>query len=298
MAKKNWIYIKRGLSEDPKHREAMGMAVWLFMHICDAADFEKGIVYDWRDKEIAVDMSISTNTVRDWRARLVEKGYITCQQRQHGLEIIIRNWNNPRDYSGKKVNIQGDVYTAPKQKNNPQGESQGDTQALHPSTIESDPFIESESESESLTRGLQTDETKGQYNTERKPDLVDAILDQERQAVSKINYPKRESLPEVIRELIDEFVRVSGIKPIAKDVFSWLNAGNDWLEIGVQVKDIAPAYQQVKGYTVYSPHSITKELQRYKAKPTEANPAPKRADPQFRPMPTFVDGVAVWETTK
>jgi hypothetical protein len=165
MAKKNWIYIKRGLSEDPKHREAMGMAVWLFMHICDAADFEKGIVYDWRDKEIAVDMSISTNTVRDWRARLVEKKYITCQQRQRGIEIVIHNWNNPRDYSGKKVNIQGDAHTAPRQENNPQGESQGDTQALHPANIESDPFIESESESISL----RTDETEGRYTTKLPP---------------------------------------------------------------------------------------------------------------------------------
>jgi hypothetical protein len=161
MAKKNWIYIKRGLSEDPKHREAMGMAVWLFMHICDAADFEKGIVYDWRDKEIAIDMSISTNTVRDWRARLVEKGYITCQQRQHGIEIVIHNWTNPRDYSGKKVNVQGKPYTPPLENNNPQGESQGESQVLNPSTIESSPFIESESESISL----RTDEVKEKYKT-------------------------------------------------------------------------------------------------------------------------------------
>jgi hypothetical protein len=49
---------------------------------------------------------------------------------------------------------------------------------------------------------------------------------------------------------------------------NWLQAGNDWLEIGAQVKDIAPAYLQAKEkYTAYSPHSITKELQRYKAQP-------------------------------
>ena len=168
MAKKLWIYLKRGLSEDPKHREAMGMAVWLFMHICDAADFEKGIVYDWRDKEIAIDMSISTNTVRDWRARLVEKGYITCQQRQRGIEITINKWNNPRDYSGKTINIpknQGDAHTPPLENNNPQGESQGESQVLHPSTINSTLFIESESESISL----RTDEVPGQYKTRNLP---------------------------------------------------------------------------------------------------------------------------------
>ena len=51
MSKKNWIYIKRGMSEDPKHRERIGMAIWLFMHMIDAADWETGRVYDWRDKE-------------------------------------------------------------------------------------------------------------------------------------------------------------------------------------------------------------------------------------------------------
>jgi hypothetical protein len=105
MAKKNWIFIKRGLSEDPKHREAMQMAVWLFMHICDAADWEKGIVYDWRDNEIAVDMSLSTTTVRGWRDRLIKLGYITCKRKQYGLDIVIHNWTNPRDYGGKKINV-------------------------------------------------------------------------------------------------------------------------------------------------------------------------------------------------
>jgi len=152
--KKHWIYLKRGLSEDPKHREAMGMAVWLFMHICDAADWEKGIVYDWRDKEIAIDMSISTNTVREWRSRLAEKKYITCKQRQHGIDIIIHNWINPRDYGGKKMNIfQGDASNSPSDKEKfqdlPQGESQGESQVPSLSNTNPAPFIESESESES-----------------------------------------------------------------------------------------------------------------------------------------------------
>jgi len=159
MAKKHWLYLKRGLSEDPKHREAMGMAVWLFMHICDAAEFETGTVYDWRDKEIAVDMTLSTNTVREWRSRLVEKHYITCKQRQHGIEITIHNWINPRDYSGKKINIyQGESVTPPLEIEGesqgtgdlPQGESQGESQVLTPAIENFTPFIESESESDSL----------------------------------------------------------------------------------------------------------------------------------------------------
>jgi Mn-dependent DtxR family transcriptional regulator len=91
MSKKNWISVKRGLSEDPKHREAMGEAVWLYLHIIDAADWEKGIVYDWRDKDIAADMGINPRTIRDWRDRLTSKGYITCKQQQHCAQIM---WYN------------------------------------------------------------------------------------------------------------------------------------------------------------------------------------------------------------
>jgi hypothetical protein len=157
MAKKNWIFIKRGLSEDPKHRQAMGDAVWLFMHICDAADWEKGIVYDWRDKEIAVDMSLCPRTVRDWRQRLQKSGYIRCEQHQHSLDIVIHNWTNPRDYGGKKMNLlQGDVKVSPSKsqgdtQGTPQGDTQGDTQGLHESTGEPASFIESSSSSSSLS---------------------------------------------------------------------------------------------------------------------------------------------------
>lgn len=105
MSKKNWISVKRGLSEDPKHRQAMGEAIWLFLHIIDAAEWETGIVYDWRDKDIADDMSISQRTVRDWRDRLTGKGYITCERKPHSLNIIIHNWTDPRTYSGKKMNV-------------------------------------------------------------------------------------------------------------------------------------------------------------------------------------------------
>ena len=41
MTKKHWISVKRGLSEDPKHRQAMGEAVWLFLHIIDAGSHQE-----------------------------------------------------------------------------------------------------------------------------------------------------------------------------------------------------------------------------------------------------------------
>jgi hypothetical protein len=90
--KKNWIYLKRGLSEDPKHRQAMGNRIWLFMHIIDRADWETGIVNGWVDREEAEDMRMSWRTLQDQRQELEELGYITCVQKFQCQDIIIHNW--------------------------------------------------------------------------------------------------------------------------------------------------------------------------------------------------------------
>lgn len=108
MAKKHWIYIKRGLSEDPKHRERMGNRIWLFLHIIDRADWESGIVHDWKDKQEADDMGISWRTLQRQRQELEDLGYITASQNSNHQEIIIHNWINPRNYSGDVLNRGGD----------------------------------------------------------------------------------------------------------------------------------------------------------------------------------------------
>ena len=116
MARKSWITLKRGLSEDPKHRETMGMAIWAFIHIIDRADWETGKVFDWQDGAEAKDMNVNPRTLRDWRYRLEEAGYISCKQKRNKLEITIFKWVNPRDYSGKMLNTkdEGDTYMSPK----------------------------------------------------------------------------------------------------------------------------------------------------------------------------------------
>jgi hypothetical protein len=131
--KKHWIMVKRGLSADPKHREAMGQAVWCFLHIVDRADFETGKVYDWRDGDEADDMGVNERTLRDWRQRLEKASYISCRQRQRGLEITIWNWSNPRDYGAGIINPKGDKETAPSKiqgdkETAPKGDTKGDTE--------------------------------------------------------------------------------------------------------------------------------------------------------------------------
>ena len=134
MSKKNWIMIKRGLSQDAKHREAIGQAIWCYMHIIDRADWETGIVYDWKDKDEADDMGVNVRRLREWRRNLDEAGYITCKQEQYGQKIIIHNWTNPRAYSGEVLNKQGYKKTAPQKEaqGSPQGSPQGSIKVVTP----------------------------------------------------------------------------------------------------------------------------------------------------------------------
>jgi hypothetical protein len=135
MSKKNWIYLKRGLSEDIKHRNAIGECIWLFIHIIDYADWETGIVYDWKDDLVSSEMTMPVTTLRKQRRKLEEQGYIAIQQKQHSLNIIVNNWTSPRDYSGKVLNPQGDHLLPPStDQGDRQGDRQGVTQTVTPTS--------------------------------------------------------------------------------------------------------------------------------------------------------------------
>ena len=125
--KKQWISVKCGLSRDPKHRQAMGESVWLFLHILDIASWEDGIAHEWKDEAAAEDMGMPVRTLREHRRRLDELGYITCVQKQYGQDIAIHNWTNPREYSGQTYNQkQGDIKREAQK--DEQGYTQGYTQ--------------------------------------------------------------------------------------------------------------------------------------------------------------------------
>jgi hypothetical protein len=163
MAKKHWIYIKRGLSEDPKHRNAMGECIWLYMHIIDRADWEKGIAYDWKDEAEAADMGMPLRTLREQRRKLDDLGYISCVQLKHNQNIIIKRWINPRDYGGKVMNsdgIEGDIGMEPLTDNENKDDSQDYTKGYTKgSSQDVTPTSNSESKSSS-----------------KKGDLLDGIL--------------------------------------------------------------------------------------------------------------------------
>jgi len=104
MSKKIWIGIKRGLIREPKHRIAMGACVWLFQYMVDIADWDTGVIVDWKDEAAADDMQMPIRTLREQRRKLEELDYVACSQKQYGQEIAIMNWSNPREFSGDVYN--------------------------------------------------------------------------------------------------------------------------------------------------------------------------------------------------
>jgi len=102
--KKQWITVKCGLINDPKHRQAMGETIWLYLYILDCATWEDGIVHEWRDTNAAKDMEMPIVTLRWQRRKLDELGYITSVQKLRKQDIIIHNWTNPREYTGERYN--------------------------------------------------------------------------------------------------------------------------------------------------------------------------------------------------
>lgn len=151
MAKKHWIYIKRGLSEDPKHRAAMGECIWLYMHIIDRADWETGIAYGWKDKQEAADMGMTVDTLRAQRQKLEKLDYIRCKQKQHDQDIYIMEWKNPRDYGSETKNPrdEGMAETPPSEfQGSSQGSSQGRGQVPGPNPT---PSLYSKSKSSSTS---------------------------------------------------------------------------------------------------------------------------------------------------
>lgn len=104
--KKTWIKVKRGLLQ-PKHREAMGVKVWLFFYMLDRANWDTGKIADWTDQDAADDNEMPIRTVRDQRQGLEDAGYIACVQVGSRQIITIFDYVSPRSYDGQVLNARG-----------------------------------------------------------------------------------------------------------------------------------------------------------------------------------------------
>jgi len=60
------------------------------------AEWETGIIYDWKDGDMANERQIAISTLRNQRRILEDHGYISSQIKRYGLEIQVNNWYDPR----------------------------------------------------------------------------------------------------------------------------------------------------------------------------------------------------------
>ena len=111
--KKTWIKIKRGLLE-PKHRECLGIRIWLYLYILDNTDWEIGQIREWRDKDAADEMEMPMRTLTQQRQKLIDDDYITCEVAGNKQIITIHNYTNPRRYDGEVINSKGEGYATPR----------------------------------------------------------------------------------------------------------------------------------------------------------------------------------------
>jgi hypothetical protein len=227
------------------------------MHIIDRADWETGIAFDWKDEAEAADMSMPLRTLREQRRKLADLGYITCVQKQRKQDVIIRQWINPRDYSGGIVNPKGGSGMEPSEnEGNTHDDNHGYT---HGSTQDVTPTSNSKSKSSSV-EGLSEKEL-GQANAQ-----VTAMIE----ASKKVKYENRDKIPEPLLAFSDVYVELTGQKPSKRVLMDWIATFHDWIGEGLQPKDIRVAYQHATrpdgGFLVGRPGSLTNTAVALKSK--------------------------------
>lgn len=249
MSEKTWLKIKRGLLE-PEHRERMGVRVWLYMHMIDIVDWETGTIEGWKDGEQAEKFGMEFRTLQAQRQQLQADGYITCEQTFQAQRIIIHNWTNPREYSGKVYNEKTAQGTMPDVTTENDG-----TQLLVPIQTENRvPYhIDHISSHTNAPNGASVQDKK-------KPDLVDGLLFYGRRQVGKTDFS---FLAEHLRPLGEAFVEVfENMKPMKADYSLWRKTFMDWYERGYTPSEVRRAARMHKEAELYtkSPASISYAL--------------------------------------
>jgi len=132
-------------------------------------------------------------------------------------------------------------------------------------------------------------------NTEKANKMVDAIIEGARKAES--SWLGRERIPEPIRDLLDTFVKVSGIKPTKGQLMDWLGSGQDWLEIGAHPQDISKAYEESKpnekgfgGFACYRPGSLTGAIQKVVGERRKSHSGGSRTERALAEIREMVNG--------
>ena len=91
---KTFVKIKSGILS-PKHYEAIGPAIWLFLYLLQHTDWETGTMHGYTDEQAAEELGSKKRTVRSWRMKLQAGNYITWKKKPYSLNIMVSNWDNP-----------------------------------------------------------------------------------------------------------------------------------------------------------------------------------------------------------
>jgi hypothetical protein len=94
MSKDYYFYVKNQLVQDPKHRQKMGDAIWLYQFYlsyanCQLGRANPGLTFYW--KTCAKKLEIHPKIFIDWHDRLEREGYIKTKkltENQYRVEII------------------------------------------------------------------------------------------------------------------------------------------------------------------------------------------------------------------
>jgi hypothetical protein len=121
--RKTWIKVKRGIL-DPKHIVGLGQAWYLYFYILDQADWDTGMIPEWKDEYAAEDLNKQVGTIREHR-KYLEGKYISCKKNQHSQTITIFNWTDPRRYDGEILNqFESTDFSEPLFESSPQSSPQ------------------------------------------------------------------------------------------------------------------------------------------------------------------------------
>lgn len=290
--KKQWISVKCGLSRDPKHRRQMGKSVWTFLHMLDLADWDTGIVYDWKDENAAEDMGIDIRVLREDRRKLDDEGYITCQQKQYSQDIYIHNWTNPREYSGEVRNVKEQGG-----KKSPPSDFQGDGQGYAQGSVKDvTPTSYSKNKEQSAANAAYLSATE----REEADKKFLAILEFERLAREKLNsgvWRGRELIPPHLLTYADWWHSITNLDiKTKKPDGEWLKAFSKWYENQVTLSTLDEAYKvEVEWKKIIAkPSELTAKAIAIQALPKpfteptrpEHKPYTPEDDSQFVPRPT------------
>jgi DNA-binding transcriptional regulator YhcF (GntR family) len=248
-----FVKISTGFKAEMRDLQPVDLKVWLYI----ALSVNRNTGTAWPGlRKIAEDCKLAVNTVRDAIERLEDEHGLLTVNRKEGASSIY----TPSDYvSANHSTVSKSDTPAPTvSKNKPTVSNSAKTVSARRQEI-AQPEEPEKQERAARNQSIKTTITKADAT-------IDAILQNEHMAST--SWQGREKLPPAIRDLADEFVTMTGIKPAKRELSFWLGEISDWLSFGVLRPDVRNGieYAQAHDFAVMTPASLTKTVRMIAAK--------------------------------